>query len=37
VAALDVETFATRLRDEAVGQRGMITMAPYVGAWARKP
>jgi 2-polyprenyl-3-methyl-5-hydroxy-6-metoxy-1,4-benzoquinol methylase len=37
VAALDVDTFATRLRDEAVGQRGMITMAPYVGAWARKP
>jgi SAM-dependent methyltransferase len=36
VAALDVDTFATRLRDEVVGQRGMITMAPYVGAWARK-
>jgi SAM-dependent methyltransferase len=37
VAALDVDTFATRLRDEVVGQRGLITMAPYVGAWARKP
>jgi len=36
VAAFDVATFATRLRDEVVGQRGMIMMAPYVGAWARK-
>ena len=34
VAALGVDTFATRLRDEVAGQRGMITMAPYMGAWA---
>jgi hypothetical protein len=37
VAALDAETFASRLRAEVVGQRGMITMAPYVGAWVRTP
>ena len=37
VAALEVETFANRLRDEVVRQNGVITFAPYVGAWARKP
>ena len=37
VAALDVETFANRLRDEVVRQNGVITFAPYVGAWTRKP
>jgi cyclopropane fatty-acyl-phospholipid synthase-like methyltransferase len=37
VAALDPGTFATRLRDEVVQQRGVITLSPYVGAWTRKP
>jgi hypothetical protein len=37
VAALEVETFAERLRDEVVRQNGVITFAPSVGAWARKP
>jgi hypothetical protein len=36
VAALEVETFAERLRDEVVRQNGVITFAPYVGAWTRK-
>jgi SAM-dependent methyltransferase len=37
ITAIDVDTFASRLRDEVVAQHGTITMAPYVGAWARKP
>jgi len=37
VAALEVETFAERLRDAVVRHNGVITFAPSVGAWARKP
>jgi cyclopropane fatty-acyl-phospholipid synthase-like methyltransferase len=36
VVALDVDTFAARWRDEVGCQNGVITLAPYVGAWTRK-
>lgn len=31
-----IETFAQRLRDEVVGQGGIIALPTFVGAWARK-
>jgi hypothetical protein len=37
VTAIDVDTFATRLRDEVVQQGGVITLSPYAGAWTCKP
>jgi len=37
VAAIDVETYAARFRDEVVRQGGVITLTPYVGAWVCKP
>lgn len=36
-AELDPDTFAERLRDETVRQRGVIRLMNAVGAWARKP
>ncbi len=34
--AVGIETLAERLRDEIVGQRGVIIHQPFVVAWARK-
>lgn len=37
VAALDLDTLAQRLREEAVEKHGVFISAPLIGAFARKP
>ncbi len=32
-----IDTFAERLRDEVVGQRGVLRCLPAIGIWARRP
>ena len=33
---IDIDTYERRLRDEVVGQRGILMRPPMVSAWARK-
>ena len=36
-AEIDIATFAARLREEVVGQRGVLRCLPAIGIWARWP
>jgi hypothetical protein len=36
-SAMDVDTLAERLRDEAVAKRGVLIVPAIIGAFARKP